>query len=53
MSLKFMKELCVLTVKNDANFEKDLTRQFKIDIRTWLKIVKILSVEHFYGRQTL
>ena len=53
MSLKFRRELCILTMKNDANFEKDLTCQFKIDMRTWLKIVKILSVEHFYGREAL
>ena len=33
MSLKFTGELCVMTMKNDINFEKELTGQFKIDIR--------------------
>ena len=33
MSLKFRGELCVMTVKNDAKFEEDLTFQFKIDMR--------------------
>ena len=33
MSLKFTGELCVMTMKNDANFEEDLTCQFKIDMR--------------------
>ena len=33
MSLKLTGELCVMTMKNDAKFEKELTCQFKIDIR--------------------
>ena len=33
MSLKFTEELCVMTMKNDAKFEKELTCQFKIDMR--------------------
>ena len=33
MSLKFSKELCVVTMKNDARFEEELTCRFKIDIR--------------------
>ena len=33
MSLKFTGELCVMTMKNDAKFEEDLTCQFKIDMR--------------------
>ena len=33
MSLKFTGELCVMTMKNDAKFEIELTCQFKIDIR--------------------
>ena len=32
MSLKFIGEFCVLTMKNDAKFEKELTCQFKIDM---------------------
>ena len=31
MSLKFTKELCIITMKNDAKFEKQLTCRFKID----------------------
>ena len=33
MSLKFTGELCVTTIKNDRKFEKELTCQFKTDIR--------------------
>ena len=33
MSLKFTGEFCVMTMKNDAKFEEELTCQFKIDIR--------------------
>ena len=33
MSLKFTGELCVMTMKNDAKFEEELTSQFKIDMR--------------------
>ena len=33
MSLKFTGELCVMTMKNDARFEEELTCQFNIDMR--------------------
>ena len=33
MSLKFTEKLCVMTMKNDAEFEEKLTRRFKIDKR--------------------
>ena len=33
MSLKFTEELCIMTMKNDAKFEEELTCQFKIDMR--------------------
>ena len=33
MSLKFPVELCVMTMKNDAKFEKELSCQYKIDMR--------------------
>ena len=33
MSLKFTRELCVMTMKNDAKFEEELTHHFKIDMR--------------------
>ena len=33
MSLKFTRELCVMTMKNDAQIEEELTCQFKIDRR--------------------
>ena len=32
MTLKFTVELCVMTKKNDAKIEKELTCRFKIDI---------------------
>ena len=33
MSLKFTKELCVMTMKNDAKFEQEFTYYFKIGMR--------------------
>ena len=33
MSLKLAGELCVVAMKNDAKFEKELTRQFKTNMR--------------------
>ena len=33
MSLKFEEELFVITMKNDAKIDKELTCQFKIDMR--------------------
>ena len=33
MSLKSTEELCVITMKNEAKFEEDLTCQLKIDMR--------------------
>ena len=33
MSLKFTGELCVMTMKNDVKFEKELTCQFGPDIK--------------------
>ena len=32
MSLNFTGELCVMTMKNDAKFEKELTCRFEIDM---------------------
>ena len=33
MSLKFTEELCVMTMKNEAKFEEELTCHFKINMR--------------------
>ena len=33
MSVKSTEELCVMTMKNDAKFEEELTCQFKIGMR--------------------
>ena len=33
ISLKSTEELCVMTMKNDANFEEELTCHFSIDMR--------------------
>ena len=33
MRLKFTGELCVMTIKNDAKIEKEMTCKFKIDMR--------------------
>ena len=32
MSLKFTRELCVMTMKNDAKSEEELTCEFKMDM---------------------
>ena len=34
MTLKFAEELCVMTIKNNAKFEDELTCHFKTDMRT-------------------
>ena len=33
MTLKFAEELCVMTMKNNAKFEEELTFHFKTDMR--------------------
>ena len=33
MSLKFTVELCVIAMKTDEKFEKELNCQFKIDMK--------------------
>ena len=33
MSLKYTEELCAMTRRNDAKFEKELTCRFKIEMR--------------------
>ena len=33
MGLRFTEKLCVMTMKNDAKFEEELTCRFKIDMR--------------------
>ena len=33
MTLKFAEELCVMTAKNNAKFEEELTCHFKNDMR--------------------
>ena len=37
MSLKFTGDFRVMTMKNDAKFEEELTCQFKIDMRNLTK----------------
>ena len=38
MSLKLTGEFCVMTLKNDAKFEEELTCQFKIDMRKLINV---------------
>ena len=33
MTLKFVEELCVMTMKNNATFEEELNCHFKADMR--------------------
>ena len=35
MSLKFTKELCLMTMKNDIKIEEELTCHFKTDMRNF------------------
>ena len=35
MRLKFSEELCVITMKNDAKFEEELTCRSKIDMKNF------------------
>ena len=50
MSLNFTRELCVMTMKNDAKFEEELTCRFKIDLTNWqfwpehLKVSKMFTL---------
>ena len=43
MSSKFTGEICVMTMKNDAKFEEELTCQLKTDMRNLRKF------DHFNG----
>ena len=38
MSLKFTEELCVMTMKNDAKIEEELTCPFKIDMKSFTNL---------------
>ena len=52
MSLKSTEELCVMTMKNDAKFEEELTCQFKIDMRNLTNFdlsARSLKGFHFNG----
>ena len=43
MSLKFTKELCVMTVKNDTKIEKKLTCRSKIDMKNLTRALESLK----------
>ena len=43
MSLKFTEELYVMTMKNDAKIEKELTCRFKIDMRNLTNLTQALE----------
>ena len=38
MSLKLTEEPCVMTMKNGAKFEEELTRNFKSDMRNLINL---------------
>ena len=38
MGLKFTEELCVMTMKNDAKYEEELTFRLKFVTTTWQSI---------------
>ena len=39
-NLNFTEELCVVTMRNDAKFEEELTCHFKIDMRSLMNFDK-------------
>ena len=43
MNFKYTGELCVMAMKNDAKFEKELTCQFKIDIKNLTNLAQALE----------
>ena len=49
MSLKSTEELSVMTMKNDAKFEGELTCHFKVDIRNLIILTQALeSLKNFH-----
>ena len=48
INLKFTKELCVMTMKNDAKFEEELTCRFKTDMGSWQILTWALESLNFY-----
>ena len=49
MSLKSTEKLCVMTMKNDAKFEEELTGHFKIDMRNLMNLTQALeSLKNFH-----
>ena len=40
MTLKFTEEFCVMAMKNNAKYEEELIRHFKIDMRNFKKVLK-------------
>ena len=44
MNLNFTEELCVVTMRNDAKFEEELTCHFKIDMRSLMNFDKFWPV---------
>ena len=49
IDLKVTKELCVMTMKNDAKFEEELTCRFKTDMGSWQILTWALeSLKNFY-----
>ena len=52
MSLKFIEEFCIKTMKNNSKFEKELTCRFKTDMRTLTNFdqtLESLKNLHFNG----
>ena len=48
MSLKLTGEFFVMAMKNEAKFEEELTRQFKIDMRNLTNFDSLKNL-HFNG----
>ena len=49
MKIKFTRELCVMTIKNDAKFQKELTGQFKIDMMNLIKFYPNTQKSHKFA----
>ena len=50
MSQKITEDLCVITLKNDAKFEEELTCALKNDIRNWAHFNQIKVYNAFAGK---
>ena len=49
MTLKFTEELCIMTMKNNAKFEEELTFHFKTDMKNLTNCDSITQKSEKFG----